>query len=107
MKKRTLAVAAIAVAVLAACGGGKSSGGSSPGPAAHAALPSCGGQSPVWALRGTRVYLLPGDRLYGKTKHGEYLCLSDARAKGLRPGRHPLRQHAHRQRPHRPKVFSV
>ena len=101
MKKRTLVFAAIAAAALAGCGSGKSNGGTSPAPAAHAALPTCGGQSPVWAVRGTKVYLLPGDRLYGKTKHGEYLCLSDARARGLHPGRHPFREHRRRT-----KVFS-
>jgi hypothetical protein len=36
---------------------------------------------------------VPGDRLYGKTKNGEYLCLSDAQAQGYRHGRRPFRHH--------------
>jgi hypothetical protein len=86
---------------LAACGGGKSGGnGASQTNASPAAVPSmdCNGESPVWALRNPKVYLEPGDRLYGKTKHGLYICRSEAQAQGYRPARRPFRerrQHRH------------
>jgi hypothetical protein len=95
----TLPLIALTVA-LAACGGNKSSGGnashaaSSPAPAP--AL-SCNGESPVWVLRGPKVYLVSDDRLYGKTRHGQYLCLSQAQAEGYQPARHPVRHHHHRR----------
>lgn len=83
---------------LAACGGGKSNGGSaSRASASPAAVPSmdCNGESPVWALRNVKVYLEPSDRLYGKTKHGIYLCRSQALAQGYKPARRPFEQHRH------------
>jgi hypothetical protein len=93
MSKPTIVLAAIAVATLAACASGKSSGAGSPQPSAAAspeAALNCGAQAPVWALERPKIYLLPGDRLYGKTKRGTYLCRSQAHALGYRPARHPL-----------------
>jgi hypothetical protein len=99
MNKWTASLAAIALAALAACASGKSSGGSSPQPsaavsAAASGAPAidCGSESPVWALESAKVYLVEGDRLYGKTKHGRYLCRSEAHAEGFRPARRPFRQ---------------
>ncbi len=101
MNKERIALLALAFAAMTACGSGKSSGGGSPQPsaaasaevtAAAAATPNCNGQSPVWALARVKVYLRPGDRHYGKTKHGEYMCLSDARAEGYRAARGPRRE---------------
>jgi hypothetical protein len=94
MNKERIALAAMLVAALSGCGNGKSSTGGSPQPsaAAAAATPNCNGQAPVWALARVKVYLRPGDRHYGTTKHGEYMCLSDARAEGYRPARGPRRQ---------------
>ncbi len=97
----TLPAIALTV-VLAACGGHtSSSGNASRAAAAPAAMPSmdCNGESPVWALRNPKVYLEPGDRLYGKTKHGLYVCRSQAQAQGYRPAQRPFREH--RRRGHR------
>jgi hypothetical protein len=99
MKKRSAAIAAILLAACVACGSGKSSGGASaqPSGAATAAaaqpVPNCNGQSPVWALPRLKVYLLPGDTHYGKTKHGKYLCLSQAQAEGYRSARGVTHRH--------------
>ncbi|HVR46646.1 MAG TPA: hypothetical protein VMT95_08470 [Candidatus Binatia bacterium] len=92
----------IALVALTACGGNKSSGGNasrvnaSPAPAPSM---DCNGESPVWALSSPKVYLVEGDRLYGKTKHGKYFCLSQAQAEGYQPARQPFRHHRH----HRPE----
>ncbi|HYL26750.1 MAG TPA: hypothetical protein VEW74_02885 [Candidatus Nitrosotalea sp.] len=101
MSNRTIFLA-IALAVLSACGSGKSSSNASSAPnetGAAAATPNCNGESPVWVLPGPKVYLVPGDRLYGKTKSGEYLCLSQAQAEGYRHGRRPFRHHHHGNQP--------
>ncbi|HEY6485324.1 MAG TPA: hypothetical protein VIX83_02930 [Candidatus Cybelea sp.] len=47
--------------------------------------PNCGAVSAVWVNLKTKVYHESGDPMYGKTKHGEYLCPSAAKAKGFRP----------------------
>ncbi len=95
----TLALIVLAFA-LAACGGNKSGAnaarvGTSGAPARSL---NCNGESPVWALSNPKVYLVSSDRLYGKTKHGRYVCLSVAQAEGYQPARHPFREH--RQRHH-------
>jgi len=39
---------------------------------------SCAGQQPVWATARRHVYHVASDPLYGRTKHGQYMCLRDA-----------------------------
>lgn len=92
--------------VVAACGSAKSARNAAlstaapaTGAPAAAATPNCHGESAVWALAGPKVYLLPGDRLYGRTKRGTYLCKSQAHALGYKPARHPRRE--------RRRLFSV
>jgi hypothetical protein len=45
--------------------------------------PSCAAGDPVvWANSSSKVYHLQGDKYYGNTKHGQYLCQSKANAAG-------------------------
>ncbi|GCE85173.1 hypothetical protein [Komagataeibacter diospyri] len=45
-------------------------------------IPSCPGDTVVWVNQNTGVYHLPGDRWYGRTKHGAYECEKQAEAEG-------------------------
>ncbi|HET6275889.1 MAG TPA: hypothetical protein VFE16_08185 [Candidatus Cybelea sp.] len=98
MNKWTACAAFVALGALAACASGKSSGAASPQPSAADAAATegsamkCGAEGPVWALQSPKVYLVPSDRLYGKTKGGHFLCRSDAHAEGFRPARRPFRR---------------
>ncbi|MEO6990788.1 MAG: hypothetical protein ABI346_01930 [Candidatus Baltobacteraceae bacterium] len=96
---RLLAVAAFATFALIGCGGGKSATTQkAAGPVTEAqreaaALPGtsvaavprglhCGGQKPVWVNLKSKAYHAFGDPYYGRSRSGEYLCASDAEAKG-------------------------
>jgi hypothetical protein len=76
--------AAQGVATAAAAAGGAAQ--NAMGNAANAMTkPNCGAVQPVWVNLKTKVYHEPGDPRYGNTKHGEYLCPSQATAQGFRP----------------------
>lgn len=60
---------------------------------AAGAKPNCGAVQPVWANLKTKVYHEPGDPRYGNTKHGEYLCPSQAKAQGFRAAGESMGHH--------------
>ncbi len=39
----------------------------------------------VWVNTSSGVYLFPGNRFYGRTRNGEYMCRHDADHVGYRP----------------------
>lgn len=58
-----------------------------------ATMPNCGAAKPVWVNLKSRAYHEPDDPLYGKTKHGEYLCPDQATAQGFHPAGKHRRHH--------------
>jgi|HubBroStandDraft_3_1064219.scaffolds.fasta_scaffold1098845_1 hypothetical protein len=100
----------LALISLTACGGGKSSNSSNTSAnsaatnapmsaasgamgsmangamgAANGTVPNCGAVTAVWVNLNSKAYHEAGDPYYGKTKHGEYLCPSQAKAQGFHP----------------------
>ena len=51
----------------------------------HTAPSPSGGAGKVWVNTDSKVYHCPGDRWYGKTKHGNYMSEAQAHAQGARP----------------------
>lgn len=50
----------------------------------QAAKTHCPGDTVVWAnLGGSKAYHLSGDRYFGKTKHGAYMCQKEADSSGF------------------------
>ena len=87
---KRVAIIITLLAALAACSNNAKSKVGSPQPvgtATGAATPDCHGESAVWALARTKVYMLPDDPHYGRTMHGSYMCLSDAQGQGYRHAR--------------------
>lgn len=58
-------------------------------------MPTCAAGDPVvWLNTKSNVYHLSGDKYYGKTKIGKFICASAAKAAGA----HPVGASAHRPR---------
>ena len=96
MSLRNQLVCALLAIVFAGCSGGGGNQSSSAQPSSStgamstqgamsaatpgamaAAIPSslnCGAVQPVWVNKRSHVYHEPTDPLYGRTKHGEYMC---------------------------------
>ncbi len=53
----------------------------------------CGAVQPVWANTKSHVYHLSTDPLYGRTKHGEYMCPSTAKAQGYHAAAGAMKKH--------------
>lgn len=52
---------------------------------AAVATPTCAADDPVvWVNKRSKKYHLPGDKVYGKTKRGRYMCKSSADASGYK-----------------------
>ena len=97
-QNRVLFVAAFAAFALIGCGGKSSTSQNAAQPTTEAqretaALPGatvapiprtlrCSGQKPVWVNLKRKVYHKFGDPYYGRSRNGEYLCTTDAEAKG-------------------------
>lgn len=66
-------------------GGAAASMGSGTSPGEPAPVPAnlnCGTSQPVWVNQRSRAYHEPADPLYGRTKHGAYMCEQAAIAAG-------------------------
>ncbi len=96
MRYMRLPLAILALAAIAACGGGKSSsnGGSNGGSSARsegqpvsAGMPNCGDVQPVWANLRTKKYHEPGDPPTATPSKGSTFALPKRSSKALRrPG---------------------
>jgi hypothetical protein len=56
--------------------------------AGSATIPNCGTNRAVWVNTRTKVMHPPGDPMYGRTKHGVYLCPDQATMQGYHYARH-------------------
>lgn len=54
-----------------------------------AASKSCPADTVVWANISSKIFHLKGTATYGKTKHGAYMCETDAKAEGFKAPKKP------------------
>ena len=88
-KKSSRTGTAITPAPYASSAGMQSSNGAAAS-GAMAPVPAgmdCGGTQPVWVNERSHVFHLAGDPYYGRTKHGKYMCESDASKAGYHGSR--------------------
>jgi hypothetical protein len=46
----------------------------------------------VWVNLPTGIYNLPGERWYGSTRHGSFVCRAEGEQAGYRPSRDPAKE---------------
>ncbi len=46
----------------------------------------------VWVNLPTGIYNLPGERWYGSTRHGSFVCRAEGEQAGFRPSRDPAKE---------------
>jgi len=46
----------------------------------------------VWVTLPAGIYNLPGERWYGSTKHGFFVCRAEAEQAGYKPSRDPVKR---------------
>ena len=51
----------------------------------------CPGDAVVWVTPASGIYSFPGDRWYGSTKHGAFVCRREGDLAGYRPSHEPAR----------------
>ncbi len=119
MSLRNQIVGALLIGALTACGGGNNQSSSSADTSAsagamstsgamnaaspggmsmqtQAAIPpglNCGAVQPVWVNQRSHTYHDPSDPLYGRTRHGQYMCPSAALAAGYHKASGKYRHH--------------
>ena len=54
----------------------------------------CPGDAVVWVTPASGIYSFPGDRWYGSTKHGAFVCRHEGDQAGYRPSRGPAEERA-------------
>ncbi len=66
---------------------GDTSGSGTSGAMGGAQVPTinCGAVKPVWVNLTSKAYHEPNDPYYGKTKHGQFMCPSEAKKEGYHP----------------------
>ena len=86
MRLLSRAIGATVIAVALAIGAVSTGGAQTPTHAPPAGM-TCPGDRLVWVNTRSHVYHFQGERYFGSTKHGKFICQHDADLEGDRPTR--------------------